>query len=165
MARKVVKKKKIRIIPFLVLILMVVGIGFSVKFFLDKPILNIVIKGNDYLNDDYIISKAKIGDYPSFLLTSGSKVEKKLKKSPYIGDVNVKRKFNRSLIIDVNEKKPVVYDIYSKSIVFDDNSSLVAELIFTFIPLSPNNLKIFTATDITSASIAGSLLPSTSTPN
>ena len=26
--------------------------------------------------------------------------------------------------MDVNEKKPIVYDIYSKNVVFDDNSSL-----------------------------------------
>lgn len=124
MARKVVKKKKIRIIPFLVLILMVVGIGFGVKFFLDKPILNIVIKGNDYLNDDYIISKAKIGDYPSFLLTSSSDIKKELVKSPYINKAKVNKKFYRVLEINIDENTPIVYDQFNKKIIFSNGKNI-----------------------------------------
>lgn len=123
MARKV-KKRKIKILPLLILIIVILGIVLVCKFLLDRPIKNIIVKNTTYIKDDYILELGGVIDYPSFLLTSGSKVEKKLKKSPYIGDVNVKRKFNRSLIIDVNEKKPIVYDIYSKNVVFDDNSSL-----------------------------------------
>ena len=119
MARKV-KKRKIKILPLLILIIVILGIVLGCKFFLDRPISNIVVKNTTYLKDDYVLELGGVIDYPSFLLTSGSKVEKKLKKSPYIGDVNVKRKFNRSLIIDVNEKKPIVYDIYSKNIILNE---------------------------------------------
>lgn len=127
MAKKVVKKKKIRIVPFLVFILIVVSIGFSIKFFLDRPIINIVITGNNYLNDDYIISNAEIGDYPSFLLTSSMDIEKKLKESPYIKDVNVKKKFYRVLKIEVEENKPLIYDQYTKSLVFSNHKSINVE--------------------------------------
>ncbi len=123
MARKV-KKRKIKILPLLILIIVILGIVLACKFLLDRPISNIIIKNTNYLKDDYILELGGVKDYPSFLLTSGSKVEKRLKKSPYIYKVNVKRKLNRSLIIDVDENDPVIYDIYNKTVVFNNNSSI-----------------------------------------
>ena len=123
MARKV-KKRKIKILPLLILIIVILGIVLGCKFFLDRPISNIVVKNTTYLKDDYILELGDVKDYPSFLLTSSSKVEKKLNKSPYIKKSKVKRKLNRGLIIDIDEKVPVVYDIYSNNVVFNDNSSI-----------------------------------------
>ena len=123
MARKV-KKRKIKILPLLILIIVILGIVLTCKFFLDRPISNIVVKNTTYLRDDYILELGGIKDYPSFLLTSSSKVEKKIKKSPYINKVNVKRKLNRSMIIDIDENRPVIYDIYNKNVVFNNNSSI-----------------------------------------
>ena len=97
MASKV-KKRKIKILPLLILIIVILGIVLVCKFLLDRPIKNIIVKNTTYIKDDYILELGGVIDYPSFLLTSGSKVEKKLKKSPYIGDVNVKRKFNRRIV-------------------------------------------------------------------
>lgn len=132
MARKV-KKRKIKILPLLILIIIILGIVLACKFLLDRPIKNLVVKNTTYLNDDYVLELGGVKDYPSFLLTSGSKVEKKLKKSPYINKADVKRKLNRSLIIDVDEKVPVVYDIYNKNVVFADNSSIkIDDCIYNF---------------------------------
>lgn len=124
MAKKKIKKKKIKLIPFFIFILILVSIGFSIKFFLDRPILNIVVTGNNYLNDDYIISKAKIGDYPSYLLTSTNEIEKDLKKSPYISNVKVDKKFYRVIKISIKENKPLIYDQYNKHIIFSNHKSI-----------------------------------------
>lgn len=123
MARKV-KKRKIKILPLLILIIVILGIVLVCKFFLDRPISNIVVKNTTYLKDDYVLELGGVIDYPSFLLTNSSKVEKKLKKSPYINKVNVRRKLNRSLIIDIDENKPVIYDVYNKNVVFNNNTSI-----------------------------------------
>ena len=84
MAKKIVKKKKLKIVPFLIVLLILIGLSFGVYQVLKANIKNIVIKNAAYLNDDYVIDLAGIKDYPSFYLTSSIKMEKNLKKSPYI---------------------------------------------------------------------------------
>ena len=124
MAKKVIKKKKIKLIPFLILILIIIGIVFGVKLFLDKPILNIVITGTNYLNDDYIIEEAGIKDYPSFILVNSREIRNKLEKSPYIDSVKVKKKFYRVLKLQVKENNPIIYDQYNKALVFTSHEKI-----------------------------------------
>jgi len=133
MSKKKVKRRKVKIIPFLILILIIISIAFSVKFFFDRPILNIIIKGNNYLNDDYIITKANIKDYPSFLLLKSNTVEKELEKSPYISKANIKKKFYRLIEINIEENKPLIYDQYNKCIVFSNYKKVnIDDEIFNF---------------------------------
>ena len=124
MAKRIVKKKKIKIIPFLILIIVIIGIVLVVKFSLDKPILNININNTSYIKDDYIIEKADIKDYPSFVYTTCFELEKKLKKSVYIKDVNCKKKFYRVIELNIDVNTPVINDNYNEKIVFSDGSSI-----------------------------------------
>ena len=67
MAKKVVRRKKLRIVPFLVFLL-IIGIIFGVVFYiLTRPTSNLIVKGNNYLTDDYILETAGVKDYPTFL--------------------------------------------------------------------------------------------------
>ena len=70
MAKKIVKRKKIKIIPFLIVLLVIAGLSFGVYEVLNARILNVIIKNGEYLNDDYVIDLAGIKDYPSFYLTN-----------------------------------------------------------------------------------------------
>jgi len=91
MAKKLVKRKKLRIFRLLLVILILGVIVFAIYLYLDTSIKNIVIKGTTYLNDDYIIELAKIDDYPSFYYTTSHGIKKRLKSSPYIKEVEVKK--------------------------------------------------------------------------
>ncbi|MBQ6538986.1 MAG: FtsQ-type POTRA domain-containing protein [Bacilli bacterium] len=124
MAKRIVKKKKIKWIPFLIFILIVVSIVLIVKFSLDKPILNINIKNTGYINDDYIIEKANIKNYPSFAYTMCSDIKKKLKKSVYINDLKCKKKFYRVIELDIDENIPVFNDNYNQKMVFSNGDSI-----------------------------------------
>ena len=82
MAKKVVKKKKLKIIPFLIVLLVIGVLSFGLYKTMTAKIKNIIISNADYLKDDYIIDLAGIRDYPSFYLTNSLKMKKKLLKSP-----------------------------------------------------------------------------------
>ena len=84
MAKKIVKKKKLRIFRLLIIVLVLLGLFFGVYSYLKLPIVNLIVEGNEYLDDDYILKLADVKDYPSFWLTNMHKREKKLEASTYI---------------------------------------------------------------------------------
>lgn len=124
MAKKIVKKKKLKIVPFLIVLLILIGLSFSVYQVLKANIKNIVIKNASYLNDDYVIDLAGIKDYPSFYLTSSIKMEKNLKKSPYIISAKVKRKFYQVLEIDLKVNNPLFINNSSNTVVFENKGTV-----------------------------------------
>ena len=90
MAKKIVKRRKIRLFNFLLVLLVLLGLFFAVYQIIEMPIKNIIIKNTTYLNDDYIIELADIKDYPSFILMNSHSREKKVSKSKYIDSCNIK---------------------------------------------------------------------------
>ena len=124
MAKKIVKKKKLKIVPFLIVLLILIGLSFGVYQVLKANIKNIVIKNASYLNDDYVIDLVGIKDYPSFYLTSSIKMEKNLKKSPYIISAKVKRKFYHVLEIDLKVNNPLFINNSSNTVVFENKGTV-----------------------------------------
>ena len=93
MAKKIVKKKKLKIFNLFLILIVTFGLFFGVYVYLKLPIKNLVVKGNSYLNDDYILSLSGLKKYPSFWL----------KKSNYIVNAKIKRGFKRVITIEVEE--------------------------------------------------------------
>ena len=125
MAKKVVKKKKLKIIPFLIVLLVIGGLSFGLYKTMTAKIKNIIISNADYLKDDYIIDLAGIRDYPSFYLTNSLKMKKKLLKSPYIREVKIKREFYHILEIDVIVNRPLFINKDSGMVVFEDKRTIL----------------------------------------
>lgn len=125
MAKKIVKKKKLKVFNLLLILIVLVGLSFCVYFMIKLPIKNLVVKGNTYLNDDYVLELADVIDYPSFFLVRSSKAKKKLEKSDYIVDAKIKKKWGRKIVITVEENRA----LFSKAndsgkIVFVDGKEL-----------------------------------------
>ena len=80
MAKKVVKKRKIRIFSVLLLLIIAVLAYFLIRAILSFRIQNIYIHDTKYLNDNYIMDVAKISDYPSYILSFSSSIENRLEK-------------------------------------------------------------------------------------
>ena len=93
MAKKLVKKKKLRVFRLFLGLLILAFFALLIYLLLHTKIKNIIIKNTNYLNDDYIIELADIKDYPSFFLTRNSLIEEKLEKSSYIKKAIIKKKF------------------------------------------------------------------------
>ena len=124
MAKKIVKKTKIRFVSLLIVLLVLLGLFFGAYFSLKIKIKNIIIKGNTYLNDDYIIDLANIRDYPSFILLKNNKREKAVAKSKYIDSCKIKKKLGFVLEVNVVENKALFYDVNKDKYVLENNSEV-----------------------------------------
>lgn len=127
MGTKIVKKTKIKFINLLLVLLVLAGLFFGVKLILEEPTNNIIIKGTSYLKDDYILERAGIKDYPSFILLSKSKACKKLLKSNYVHSCKMHKKWGFVLEVDVLEEKPLFYDINQNKYIFENSQGVVDE--------------------------------------
>lgn len=127
MTKKLVKKRKIRVFRLLLVILLLVFFVYLGYYILNDNIKNIIITGNNYLNDDYIIEKANIKNYPSFWLTSTKSMKKKLEESPYIKTVKIKRKFYNVIQIEINENQPLFIYEGDQNIVFENKEKVKLE--------------------------------------
>ena len=101
------RKRRLKIkniIIFLIILLFFVGF---VYYIITMPIKNIYIKGNNILSDNVILNESGLIDYPSFLLTSSKKTQKKIKTNYFVDNVKVKKKIGNIIEIIVQEYKIV----------------------------------------------------------
>lgn len=124
MAKKIVKKKKLRVFRFFLIVLVLTGLFFGVYSYLKLPINNLVVVGNNYLDDDYVLRLAGLIDYPSFWLTNLHGREKKLMTSSYINEADIKRGFGRVVTIEIEENKPLFIKGSDKKVVFADGKEI-----------------------------------------
>ena len=124
MTKKLVKKKKLKLLPCFIVLLLFGGLSFLVYFFLNLPIKNLIVKNTVYLNDDYVLELAGVKDYPSFWLLSTNEIEKKLETSPDILEADVERNFFHVLVISVTENKPLFINNTNHTVVFADKEEV-----------------------------------------
>lgn len=124
MAKKLVKKRKIKFLNLL-LVLLILGV-FALLIFLalNTKIKNIVILGTEHLKDNEIIEQAGIKNYPSFFLTSTTKMRKKLEKDPFIEKVTIKRKFYHVLEITIKENRPLFINVTNQTVVLENKKEV-----------------------------------------
>lgn len=121
---KKVKKKKIKILPCIVFILLLGFFYLGTKFYLDIPLKGIIITGNDLLNDQEIIDQSGIENYPKYYSFKIKNIKKKLEKNPYINDVEVKRSFFHKVEIKVKENKILLYDYPSNNYILSNGKKV-----------------------------------------
>lgn len=124
MAKKIVKKRKIKIVPCLIVFLILGGLSFSVYLLLKMPIKNLIVTNTNYLKDDYVLNLAQVIDYPGFYQISTHKCEDLLEKSPYIKEASVDRKFFNTLVIDVVENQPLFINNINQTVVFSSKEEV-----------------------------------------
>lgn len=124
MAKKIVKKTKIKLLPCFMVLLFFVALSFGAYYFVHLPIQNLVVEGTSYLKDDYILNLAGVRDYPSFYLISTRGIEDKLEESPYIQKAEVKREFFHVLVLDIKESKPLFINNTNKTVVFSNKEEV-----------------------------------------
>lgn len=124
MAKKIVKKTKIKLLPCFMVLLFFVALSFGAYYFVHLPIQNLIVEGTSYLKDDYILTLAGVRDYPSFYLISTRGIEDKLEDSPYIQKAEVKREFFHVLVLDIKESKPLFINNTNKTVVFSNKEEV-----------------------------------------
>lgn len=124
MAKKIVKKRKLKVLNLLIVLLVFIGLFFAVQFGVKIPVKNIIIKNTSYLNDDYIIELAGIKNYPSFILTRSKEIEEKLKNSSYIDQAKLKKKYGFVFELNIVENRALFYDTNIGKYVFDNQDTI-----------------------------------------
>jgi len=104
------RNKKFNFKKFILLLVIILLLVFGFRYLLNLKVKNIIILNNNYYNDEIIIETANLQDYPKFILLSNNKIKKDLLKLDLIDDVKINKKFNRTVILDVTEKKILYYD-------------------------------------------------------
>ena len=127
MAKKIVKKTKIKLWNLLIVLFVFAGGFFGVKAILQEPIHNIVVIGNHYLSDDDIIDLAGVRDYPSLYLLNRKKTCQKVLKSSYVEECKIHKKWGFVFSIVIQEKKALFYDSNEKKYVFSDQKMVVED--------------------------------------
>ena len=131
MAKKIVKRRKLKLISIFLFILTAIVLYFLIKFSLEFKIQNIYVHNTKYLNDEYIIELAGIEEYPSFILSFSNKLESNLLQSPYIKNATVKKAFLGIINIYIEESEVLFYKEYDKKYVLD-NFIEVDNLLYDF---------------------------------
>lgn len=127
------KKKKIRFGGFIVLLLaiyLLVNLGIYIY---KMPIKRIVINGNTYLKDNYIINYLDINKN-SIINVSKSKIKNKLKEIDLISDVKIRKNYLGTLYIDIVEDKVLFYNLNTKKIVLSSQKEIESDNNYLGIP-------------------------------
>ncbi len=124
MAKKIIKKKKLKVFRLLLILIILGAFFFGTYEYLNTKTKNIIITGTTYLKDDYILSLAKLENYPSFYRTTSLSIKKKLEKSPYIKTVKVKKSFYHVITIQIKENEPLFIVDSSQKLVLENNQEI-----------------------------------------
>ncbi len=104
------KKRKIKfklksIIIFLVLIILV---ALIIYWYLNLKVSNIYVTGNNILKENDILNSTNLLNYPRLIDVQIREIEKKLLNNPLINKVNIKKKINGKIIIEIEENRPLL---------------------------------------------------------
>ena len=140
MKKKVEKKtrikRKLKLIPVLILLVAIVLIYFLVRFVIDIKVQNIFVSGNHYLNDDYIIEKAGLENYPSYFANPSFMIVNRLKKDTFIKDAKVNKTFFAVVNIEIEENNVLFYKEEDGKYVLEDGEEV------TSIPYKTNPITV-----------------------
>jgi cell division septal protein FtsQ len=132
MAKTKKKKWKLNRLLFALLLLYIfIFLGYN---FLDAKIKNIYIYDNQILSDNEIKQLANIDNHPSYFLTTSNSIKRRLKGSPYIKDVKVRKGLFFKLNITVTEYKPVFTKRSDLKIVLGNGKEILTDHDFNNVP-------------------------------
>ena len=122
MAKKRVKRRKLKIKSFLILLVIILAI-IGILIILDNlKIKSINVHGNTLYSEWEIIEKAGLADYPSTLRNLSGTIENRLEEDPYIKTAEVTKSFFTKVNIEITENLPLFYYVPERSTILSDKS-------------------------------------------
>lgn len=136
-------KRKLNIKAFILLLLILYLIVMLFYTFFTMPIKNIYIFNTKLLKDYDVIKAAGIKDYPSIFKTSSKKMESSIATLDLVNKVTVKKKLNGTLLIEIEEAKPLFYNRNTEKVVLSNGREVDSQKYFglpTLINYVPSDL-------------------------
>ena len=120
MAKKRVKRRKLKRKSFLILFVIILII-IGILLFLDNlKIKSINVSGNTLYSEWEIIEKAGLDDYTSTLRNLSGTIENRLEDDPYIKKAEVTKSFFTEVNIKITENLPLFYYVPERSTILAD---------------------------------------------
>ena len=120
------KKRKLKIKNIIIILLVFILLIGLFLYAINMPIKNIYVNNNNLVSDDEILMLANLDNYPSFILSKGKEIEKKIIVNDYIDSVDVKKKFGNIIEVDIVECKVLAISLENKVIL--SNGKIVNNL-------------------------------------
>lgn len=120
------RKKRIKrlLIFFIFLISLSVILCLKIPYF---NISSITVDNNKIVDEDYIIKNSGIVKGSNIFCVNEKSIKAKIEKNPYVSDVNIRRELPDKIIIDVDERQPAYYTMFSNQYYIIDNKGIVLE--------------------------------------
>ena len=125
--KKVKKKKRLKIVPFLLFIIIIAFTVFLGDLIINSKIKNIVIKGNKIITDQQIIDEAGINNYPSFYKTTSYSIKKSLEKNPLVKKAVIKKNFYHVITVEIKEHKVLLKKESTGKLVLDNMNEVTTD--------------------------------------
>ncbi len=126
MEKKIIIKRKIKIIAFVLFLLVVFLLYFLLKVLLNIRVKNIFVNNNKYLSDDYVLEKANLIDYPSYFKSLSFLIENDLEEDIFIKDASVSKSFFGVIDINIEENSVLFYKENDSKYVLEDGSETLS---------------------------------------
>lgn len=101
------KNKKRKVLRFIIFLIFII---IALLIILNLHVKNIYVKGNNILTDWEIIELSGLENYPKLFQKSTKSIESKIKISPYIQDVKVKKSLFGRVDIEIQEYNLLLKD-------------------------------------------------------
>ena len=111
-----VKKRKIKFGGVIVIILVLYLLGSAIYYIWKMPIKKVVVEGNTYLKDNYIINYLNV-DNKSIVRVSKKNIKKKLLELDLISGAEIRKNYLGTLYIKVIEDKALFYNWNNKKMI------------------------------------------------
>lgn len=150
--RKKIFIKKLFIITLFLLSILVI-LCLKLPYF---NIADIEVQGNNSISSNEIIKLSKVYKGNNIFYLNEKRVKTNIMSNPYILDVNISRKFPKTIVIDVKEREAVFFSKLNNSYYIIDNHGILLEKRENL-----NNMNVIelNGLDISKASI-GKVIPS-----
>lgn len=144
MAKKKVKKRKIKGKNIFLLFLGIVALALILICIYDLKIKSIVVKGNTLYSEWQVIKLAGLSDYPRSMQNLSGLIENRLEKDPYIKKAKVHKKFLTDITIEIEENLPLFYYVPNKKTILKDGTETESNFsVPTLVNYVPN--KVYTS--------------------
>lgn len=136
--KKKYKYKVKNIIFFILLILLGIGIF---NFSLNLTIRDVILKGNEYLSYNEVISYTSLNDNTKVITFMSSTYEKQLIESPYIKSVEIDKNFFGDVEILIEENKPLFINNNDTTVILESKEEANYRKDFLGLPTLTNSIE------------------------
>jgi cell division protein FtsQ len=111
-----------------VLLLVAAGLFAWLAFFTDACGINeIVVSGNEYLTQQYILERSGVGSYRNLVTLPVGRMAENLEQDPWIREARIGRHLLHKVTINIDERRPLaVVDFSGTALLVDDRGFVIA---------------------------------------